>query len=142
MRVRICAHRSHNYFSPPHGLLQPVADAVKLLSKEPRLENLWVPPVSWKYERHSNRIGKPRCFNGLQVALNMLRPAFWSPAEPAWDFEVTPLLVPKALFRGGAWLATGVPSVITSKPANEELARTGTSAAKQFHALGACLVSF
>ena len=33
--------------------------------------------------RHSNRIGKPHCFNGFQVALNMLRPAFWSPAESA-----------------------------------------------------------
>ena len=49
----------------------------------PRLENLWVPLVSWKYGRHRDRIGKPHCFNGFQVALNMLKPAFWSPAEPA-----------------------------------------------------------
>ncbi len=56
----------------------------------PRLENLWAPPVSWKYGRHNNRVGKPLCFNGFQVALNLWKPAFWSPAGPAWDFEVTP----------------------------------------------------
>src|ERR1022692_1108301 len=59
-----------------------------------------VPPVSWKYGRHSNRIGKPHCFNRFPVALNMLRPAFWGPTEPAWDFKITPLFVPKAIFGG------------------------------------------
>jgi len=60
-------------------------------------QNLWVPLVSWKYGTHSNRIGNRHCFNGFQVALNMLRPAFWSPVEPVTDFNVTPLLVPKAI---------------------------------------------
>ncbi len=41
-----------------------------------------------EYGRH--RVGKPLCFNGFQVALNLWKPAFWSPAGPAWDFEVTP----------------------------------------------------
>jgi hypothetical protein len=77
-----------------------------------------VPPVSWKYGRHSNHIGKSHCFNGFRVALNMLTPAFWSPAEPAWDFEVTPLLFSKTM-GSGDWLATAVPPVITSEPANE-----------------------
>ena len=35
----------------------------------PRPENLWVPPVSWKYGRHSNRIGKSLFFNGFRLLL-------------------------------------------------------------------------
>ena len=35
----------------------------------PRLENLWVRPVSREYGRHGNRIDKPNCFNGFQVLL-------------------------------------------------------------------------
>jgi hypothetical protein len=37
-----------------------------------------------------NLIDKPQCVNGLRVSRKMLKPAFWSPAEPAWDFKVTP----------------------------------------------------
>jgi hypothetical protein len=36
---------------------------VKSVNKVDRLGNLRVPPVSWKCGRHSNRIGKPHCFN-------------------------------------------------------------------------------
>ena len=61
------------------GVVTDSQGAVIHGAKVPRPENLWVPPVSWKYGRHSNRIGKPQCFNGFSVALNMLRPAFWSP---------------------------------------------------------------
>src|ERR1017187_806852 len=41
-------------------------------------------------EGSGNLIDKPQCVNGLRVSRNMLEPAFWSPAEPAWDFKVTP----------------------------------------------------
>jgi len=58
------------------------------IQRMPRPENLRVPPVSGKYGRHSNRIGKPHCFKGFRVAINMLRPALGSPAEPAWHFRV------------------------------------------------------
>ena len=58
------------------------------IQQMPRLENLRVPPVSGKYGRHSNRIGKPHCFKGFRVAIHMLRPALGSPAEPAWHFRV------------------------------------------------------
>src|ERR1022692_373727 len=91
---------------------------IRVYIRKPR-RGVRVPPVSWKYGRHSNRIGKPHCFNGFPVALSMLRPAFWSPTEPAWDFKITPLFVPKAIFGGGGWLATGASSVITSEPANQ-----------------------
>src|ERR1035437_10202056 len=58
-------------------------------------------------------VGKPHCFNGFQVALNMLKAAFWSPAEPTWDFKVCAAPRPNGHFAGGGWLPTGVPSVIT-----------------------------
>src|ERR1017187_6128975 len=33
-------------------------------------------------------VGKPPCFNGFQVTLNMLKATFWIPAEPTWDSKV------------------------------------------------------
>jgi hypothetical protein len=69
-----------------------------------------------------NRIGnvdKPRCFNGFQAALNMLRGAFWSPAEPTWDFKLCAAPRSKGHFAGGDWLPTGVPSVITWNRSND-----------------------
>src|ERR1019366_603218 len=33
-------------------------------------------------------VGKPPCFNGFQVTLNMLKATFWIPAEPLWDSKV------------------------------------------------------
>src|ERR1017187_3994159 len=65
----------------------------------PRQENLWVPPVSWRCGRPGNIIGKPHCFNDLHVSHNMLRPVFWSPVEPSWNFKVTPLPAPKVILR-------------------------------------------
>src|ERR1039457_7381378 len=58
-------------------------------------------------------VAKPHCFNGFQVALNMLKAAFWSPAEPPWDSKVCAAPRLKGHFAGGGWLPTGVPSVIT-----------------------------
>ena len=86
---------------------------VQLGHKRPRPGNLWMPPVSWKCGRRSNRIGKSHCFNGFQVALNMLKATSWSPAEPAWDFKVCAAPRSNGHFAGGGWLPTGVPSVIT-----------------------------
>jgi hypothetical protein len=84
-----------------------------IASKKPRLENLWVTPVSGRMGNRIENVGKPRCFNGFQVALNMLKAAFWSPAEPTWDFEVCAAPRSNGHFAGGGWLPTDVPSVIT-----------------------------
>ncbi len=43
----------------------------------------------------------------------MLKAAFWSPAEPTWDFKVCAAPRSNGHFAGGGWLPTGVPSVIT-----------------------------
>src|ERR1035437_10236298 len=51
-------------------------------------------------------VGKPHCFNGFQVAINMLKAAFWSPAEPTWDFKVCAAPRSNAHFAGGGWLPT------------------------------------
>src|ERR1017187_2059067 len=63
----------------------------------------------------------------------MLKPALWSPLEPAWDSEVTPLLDPKVILG----VATGQRQVppgdhlMTSQrsrcPGNEIVCRTGAS---------------
>ena len=77
-----------------------------------------------------NRIGnvdKPRCFNGFQVALNMLKAAFWSPAEPTWDFKVCAASRSEGHFAGGGWLPTGVPAVIIWNRPTARLARFPTS---------------
>ena len=58
-------------------------------------------------------MSKPHCFNGFGVALNMLRPAFSSLLEPARDFKVTPLLVPKSIFGVAAGWRQVSPAVIT-----------------------------
>src|ERR1019366_8831462 len=82
---------------------------------------------------HNSRRSKGRCFNGFGVAPNMLKPALWSPLEPAWDSEVTPLLDPKVILG----VATGQQQVppgdhlMTSQrsrcPGNEIVCRTGAS---------------
>ena len=51
-------------------MVWPVAGPAPLLRCAPiivipRLKNLWVPPVSWRYGRPGNLIGKPQCVNGL-----------------------------------------------------------------------------
>jgi hypothetical protein len=91
--------RSYNSLTPE----------LRRLSKDwPRLENLWVPPVSWRQREARRLIGKPQCVNVLRVSRNMLKPAFWSPAEPAWDFEVTPCPFQKAILgSAGDWCPLG-----------------------------------
>src|ERR1017187_57898 len=54
----------------------------------PRLENLWVTAVFGTHGRRIENVGKPPCFNGFQVTLNMLKATFGIPAEPTWDSNV------------------------------------------------------
>ena len=85
----------------------------------PRLENLWVTPVSGRMGNRIENVGKPRCFNGFQVALNMLKVAFWSPAEPTWDFKVRAATRSKGHFAGSGWLADRCPFGDHLEPAND-----------------------
>ena len=83
------------YFKPSSG--ESVGDA--------GLRDAW--------ENRMGDAGKPHCCNGFQVALNMSKAAFWSPAEPTWDFKVCAAPRSSGHFAGGGWLMIGVPSVIT-----------------------------
>ena len=82
--------------------------SVDILKTPPRPENLWVPPDSRKYGRHSNRNRKPHCFNGFQVSRDMSQPAFWRWRNRQWDFKDTPLLVRKAILDVAVGLPPGV----------------------------------
>jgi len=85
----------------------------------PRLENLWATPVLWNHGTAISNVSKPHCFNGFQVARNMLNAAFWSPAEPAWDFKVRAAPRSEGHFAGGGWQPTDIPFGDHLDPANK-----------------------
>ena len=76
-------------------------------------------PVSGRMGNRIENVGKPRCFNGFQVALNMLKAAFWSPVEPTWDFKVRAATRSKGHFAGSGWLADRCPFGDHLEPAND-----------------------
>jgi hypothetical protein len=81
----------------PRSLPGPELDSWEDVLVRPGVPNRFVALALGANRRPGNLIGKPQCVNGLRASRNMLKPAFWSPAEPAWDFEVTPFPFQKAI---------------------------------------------
>ena len=87
---------------------QHAADAAAVKVIWPRPENLWVPPDSRKFGRHSNHNRKSHCFNGFQVSRDMSQPAFWRWRNRHGISRDTPLLVRKAILDVAVGLPPGV----------------------------------